>query len=123
MDDNFVTVLPDGSAFAIASCPLPKDHWLYANGSDEWDTQRDTSKDTPLPIMDRTHKDKIIAAAKWAIRGATMNGKEDDFDPDAMVLNFVYALCGPVNTVSKSTTDSQDREIDRDLASFLTKGE
>lgn len=28
--DNQVTVLPDGSAFATASWPLPKDHWLYA---------------------------------------------------------------------------------------------
>ncbi len=30
--DNQVTVLPDGSAFATASWPLPKTHWLYAEG-------------------------------------------------------------------------------------------
>jgi hypothetical protein len=32
------------------------------------------------------------------------------------------AIAGSVQT-GKSTTDSQDREIDRDLASFLSKGE
>lgn len=24
------TILPDGSAFAVGSFPLPQDHWLYA---------------------------------------------------------------------------------------------
>lgn len=32
------------------------------------------------------------------------------------------AIAGNVQT-GKSTTDSQDREIDRDLASFLVRGE
>ena len=27
--------LPDGSGFAVASMPLPKDHWLTADGFDE----------------------------------------------------------------------------------------
>lgn len=37
---------------------------------------------------------KIREAAKYAIRAATMNGKEPDFDPDAMVQNFVIGMLG-----------------------------
>ena len=36
----------------------------------------------------------VRAAAKYAIRSATMNGQENDFDPDAMVQNFVVAMLG-----------------------------
>lgn len=84
MSDDF-TVLPDGSASFTASFPLPKDHWLYA-------TQHD---DTPVPILHVSLRDAVIAAAKYAVRGATMCGKDMDFDPDALVLNVAYALCGP----------------------------
>ena len=93
--DNKVTVLPDGSAFFTASFPLPKDHWLYAPQCNEWNTSRDTSADTPLPIIPMEQRNAVIAAIRWAVRGATMNGKEMDFDPDALVLNAAYALCGP----------------------------
>lgn len=92
--DNNVTILPDGSAFSVMSLPLPEDHWLYAPRG-EWDTERDEFAECPQPILTRTQRDDVIAAARYAIRGATMCGKEQDFDPDAMVLNLVYALCGP----------------------------
>lgn len=94
--DNAVTVLPDGSAFSVASFPLPSDHWLYAPQCAEWDVKRDTSADTPIPIIGNDQRALVIAAMRWAIRGATMNGKEKDFDPDALALNAAYALCGPV---------------------------
>lgn len=93
MNDG-VTVLPDGSAFATASMPLPKDHWLYAPRG-EWDSERDDFAETPRPILTNAQREAVIAAARYAIRGATMCGTETDFDPDAMVLNFAYALCGP----------------------------
>lgn len=91
---NF-TVLPDGSAFANGSFPLPADHWLYAPRCEEWDSERDTSADTPTPILTDDQREAVKAAVRWAIRGATMNGTEMDFDPDALVLNAQYALCGP----------------------------
>lgn len=94
MSDN-ATVLPDGSAFFIASLPLPKDHWLYAPRCAEWDEVRNTTADTPYPILTHEQRDAVVAAVRYAIRGATMCGKETDFDPDALVQNAVYALCGP----------------------------
>lgn len=87
--------LPDGSAFFVGSLPLPKDHWLYAPRCQEWDEVRDTSADVPQPILTHAQRDAVVAAVRYAIRGATMCGQEADFDPDALVQNAVYALCGP----------------------------
>ena len=94
MMDNQCTVLPDGSAFATASWPLPKDHWLYAPRG-EWDNARDEYAECPLPILTNAQRQAVTAAARYAIRGATMCGQEQDFDPDALVQNLCYALCGP----------------------------
>ena len=94
MSDD-VTVLPDGSGFFTMSFPLPKDHWIYAPNCPGWDIERDTAADTPLPILTNVQRDAVIVAMHWAIRGATMNGKAMDFDPDALALNAAYALCGP----------------------------
>lgn len=92
--NNNVTVLPDGSAFATGSLPLPKDHWLYAPRV-EWDNTRDTFAECPHPILTNAERQAVKAAARYAIRGATMCGQEPDFDPDALVQNFCFALCGP----------------------------
>ena len=93
-------MLPDGSAFGVMSFPLPKDHWLYAPNCQAWDNERDTSADTPRPILDNSQRAAVTAAIRWAVRGATMNGAEPDFDPDALVLNAAYALCGPYGGAS-----------------------
>ncbi len=92
---NSAQVLPDGSAFSIASFPLTKDHWLYRPMT-EWDEGRDDFAETPHPILSREQQDAVQNAARYAIRTATMCGAVQDFDPDAMVLQFVYAMCGPV---------------------------
>lgn len=82
--------LPDGSGFATMSMPLPKDHWLTKEGFDE----------PPAPLRIGTGEErtelanKIRVAAKYAVRASTMNGKIDDFDPDAMVQNFVVGMLG-----------------------------
>lgn len=103
MSDDF-TVLPDGSAFCVGSLPLPKDHWLYAPQCTEWDEERNTSADTPRPILSIDIRDAVVAAARYAVRGATMCGKDMDFDPDALVKNVVYALCGPFSAPVASGT-------------------
>lgn len=75
--------LPDGSSFFTASFPLPKDHWLYKEHDNE------------PPGVDpegSISRDAIIKAAEFAIRAATSNGKILDFDPDAMVQNFVLGF-------------------------------
>jgi hypothetical protein len=95
---NMTTKLHDGSAFAVAAIPLPKGHWLF-EPLGEWDAKRDDYAETPLPILSIEQRDAVAAAVRYAIRGATMCGKEMDFDPDALVQNAVYALCGPVGSV------------------------
>lgn len=83
--------LPDGSGACTMSMPLPKDHWLTKEGYNE----------SPAPFLMGTKDprrqewaDKIRIAAKYAIRASTMNGAEDDFDPDAMVQNMVVGMLG-----------------------------
>lgn len=85
------TKLPDGSGFAVASFPLPKEHWLYAEGANEPPAPYRRGTVDPYREMMRQ---EIIAVAKYAIRASTMNGKETDFDPDAMVQNFVVGMIG-----------------------------
>jgi hypothetical protein len=72
--------LPDGSGFFTASYPLPEDHWLFSDIADA------------LPIEASDPEKKQQEAARYAIRAATNNGKIVDFDPDAMVQNFLVAM-------------------------------
>lgn len=82
--------LPDGSGAFVASCPLPKTHWIYA----------DSREEPPAPMRvglgaRRSElANQIRAAARYAVRGATMRGKEMDFDPDALVQNMVVGMLG-----------------------------
>lgn len=94
--DEPVGPLPDGSGFMTGKFPLPKDHWLYAPSSEGWDETRDCNPDMPQPVMDNTpeNHEAIRRALKYAIRGATMNGKDMDFDPDALILNAIQAFTG-----------------------------
>ena len=95
-EQEAVTVLPDGSAFAVMSYPLPKDHWLYQ------ERQYNDGEYEPVelgkPVLTHEMRDAVVSAVRYAIRGATNCGKEVDFDPDALVQNAVYALCGPYTT-------------------------
>lgn len=82
--------LPDGSGFAVVSFPLRADHWLYEKAFAV----------PPMPFRLGTGPfreevaEKVRAAARYAIRASTMNGADPDFDPDAMVQNFVVGLLG-----------------------------
>ena len=86
------TVLPDGTAFGVMSFPLPEKHWL---------TEGEHLEAPPMPFRMGTDdprrqqfNEMIRAAARYAVRGSTMRGREMDFDPDAMVQNFVVAMLG-----------------------------
>lgn len=86
-------VLPDGSAFCTGSFPLPKDHWLYADS--------DGFEAPPMPMRmgetdprRRWFEDAVASAARYAVRASTMNGKDNDFDPDAIVQNMIVGLLG-----------------------------
>ena len=86
----------DGSAFGVMSFPLPDDHWLYA--PNQYRDGEYEPIDLPKPILTHALRDAVVAAVRYAVRGATMRGQETDFDPDALVQNAVYALCGPYTT-------------------------
>jgi len=96
-----VMILPDGSAFGVMSFPLPDDHWLYA--PNEYKDGEYEPIDLPKPILTHELRDAVVAAVRYAVRGATMRGQETDFDPDALVQNAVYALCGPYATPPQRT--------------------
>lgn len=88
-------VLPDGSGFFIASFPLPQDHWIYQADKDGFNSP------PPMPFRmgssdprRKAFTNAVRAAAKYAVQASTMRGKETDFDPDAMVQNFVVAMLG-----------------------------
>jgi hypothetical protein len=91
--------LPDGSGFAVLSMPLPENHWLTAEPVTTY------YEEPPMPwrvgvgegrwgIPRASLADDVRVASRWAIRASTMNGKENDFDPDAMVQNMIVALLG-----------------------------
>lgn len=106
MELSAPTILPDGSGFGILSLPLPKDHWLYAECGYEEDAIE--PKDLPAPILTHALRQQVIDAIRYAVRSATNCGKEDDFDPDALVQNAVYALCGPYGAAAP-TPPVEDR--------------
>ncbi len=102
-------ILPDGSGFAIMSMPLPKDHWLTQEGynippmpfrmgtGDHAVICLFPSKGWPdrgVHLTKQEFADRIRAAGRYAIRASTMNGKEMDFDPDAMLQNLVNGMFG-----------------------------
>lgn len=92
----------------MASLPLPKDHWLYAErGYEEGAIE---PKDLPAPILTHALRQQVIDAIRYAVRSATNCGKEDDFDPDALVQNAVYALCGPYGAAAPTPPVSEDRK-------------
>lgn len=84
---------PDGSGFAVMSYPLPKDHWSCVDP--------DGFNVPPMPLRLGTNASNhqemcnaIRAAGKYAYRCATMNGKEPDLDPDALIQNLIVGLIG-----------------------------
>ena len=108
MELSAPTILLDGSGFGILSLPLPKDHWLYAEREYEEDAVE--PKDLPAPILTHALRQQVIDALRYAVRSATNCGKETDFDPDALVQNAVYALCGPYGAAVPTPPVSEDRK-------------
>jgi hypothetical protein len=100
------TALPDGSAFAVYSYPLPKGHWLYAPR--EYEQGAEGPKELAAPILTHAAREQVISAIRYAVRAATDCGKETDFDPDALVQNAVYALCGPSIKISPNAAVEGD---------------
>lgn len=75
----------------IVKMDLPADHWVYEPAG--WQPPAPWLTGTADPLRTQMER-QIRAAAQWAIRGATMAGTDKDFDPDAMVQNFVIGMLG-----------------------------
>ncbi len=103
-----VTVLPDGSAFMITSTPLPKDHWLYEEADNKLPKCILTSE-----IVQDSEKLKYLirTAGKYAIKACTNNGKDMDFDPDAMLQHLVLALMGQQNFCTLAVNKTEGSTI------------
>ena len=98
-------------AFGMMSYPLPDDHWLYAER--QYEDGADEPNELGKPILTHALRDAVVSAVRYAIRGATNCGKELDFDPDALVQNAVYALCGPYTTNDTSQKHVDETAIQR----------
>jgi len=124
-------------AFATMSMPLPKTHWIYQKDDIPAGFQTNVppmpfrmpgksvvylsldaegigalikSGQQRLPSikLNRRQFEKAIrAAGKYAVRCATMNGTEMDFDPDALLQNLVVGMLG-YWTETGLTTDPED---------------
>jgi hypothetical protein len=112
-----VGLLPDGSGFATMSMPLPKTHWIYNQddsigsgpppmpfrmGAEDQaslllqraGSSRPFACDPPVRMTKELFAAKIREATRYAIRSATMCGKDMDFDPDALVQNMQVGMLG-----------------------------
>jgi hypothetical protein len=104
-------ILPDGSGFATMSMPLRKDHWIYDKGPEVnvppmvfkvGDSEhivvsvfpQDAVKQPHLRMTKQEFADRIKEAGRYAVRCATMNGADMDFDPDALLQNLVVGMTG-----------------------------
>jgi len=59
--------------------------------------QPDISRGKPVSDREMTREEfaaKIREAGRYAVKCATMNGKEMDFDPDALIQNLVVGMIG-----------------------------
>lgn len=98
---------PDGSGFATMSMPLPPDHWSTKDpevfgvppmpirmGADERLTLRIGESRVINALSKPEVADIIREVGKYAYRASTMNGKEPDLDPDALLQNLVVGFLG-----------------------------
>lgn len=103
-----VGLLPDNSGFATMSMPLRKDHWIYGDKefADQYEPppmvfKQGSGEVAQLAIGDNSQQmtreqfaEQIRKAGRYAVRSATMQGKEMDFDPDALLQNLVVGFLG-----------------------------
>lgn len=98
----FCAELPDGSGAAVMSMPLPKDHWIYerhASGNIPPMPLRVGAEENITiegfpPLTRRDLENMLRSAGQYAIRCATMNGRETDFDPDALIQQLIVGMLG-----------------------------
>jgi hypothetical protein len=76
--------------FATASFPLPADHWIY----------EEPVQPQAIGGIEHELRVKIREALKYTIQVCTSQGKDEDFDPDAMLLTLDNVLFSRETSVS-----------------------
>ena len=92
-----VGIHPDGeSGFATMSSPLPSDHWLYVTDQEGYTPRAHYPMLAGRESMARDFLGKMIVehGGKHGVKSATSNGRDMDFDPDALVRNVELGLFG-----------------------------
>lgn len=119
-----ITDLGNGVGSATLSMELSKDHWLYEKSVtgfnappmplrmppsaeisiDIWDAP-DSSEGRRIKLSRQEFEKAIIAAGRYAVKCATMDGTEEDFSPDAMVRNLCVGFLGYYTEDALSSDD------------------
>ena len=86
----------------IIKTPLPYHHWIYGDPAaiveegDGWSLEC-----PPMPMRAGTDDPRrtelaemLTLAGRYAVRAATLNGKDMDFDPDALLQNLIIGMLG-----------------------------
>lgn len=92
-----VGIHPGGeSGFATMSFPLPEDHWLYETTEDGFQPRPHYPMRAGGDSKARRYLSRLIAehGGQYGVKAATSNGRENDFDPDALVRNIEIGLFG-----------------------------
>lgn len=111
-----VGLLSDGSGFATLSTPLPSNHWLYervgfGDGPQEFVPPAPWTMLVGGHTQVRRYLAEVLRPGIMAgVRDATRGGRDDDFDPDALVNQSINGLLG-VHTESGMSTNPEDREL------------
>jgi hypothetical protein len=65
-----------------------------------------SGKPIPQPMDRHAFADMLRRAGKYAVRAATMKGKDMDFDPDALIQNLITGMVGYCTANGLDETDS-----------------
>ena len=100
-----VGIYPDGeSGSAVMSMPLPDDHWL--NKTDD-DGNIGEARPTMLLGGDALSREFLTQAIRpgvqHGLRDATRAGREEDFDPDAVVAGTLRGLFGVFTATGRAS--------------------
>lgn len=103
--------LPDGSGFATMSFPLREDHWLYELDEHGHSPRPPYHLLAPAQSKARQYLEPLMMdAVKYGVKCATMNGREDDFDPDALVGQARNGMFG-LHTDTGLCRDPEDAKL------------
>jgi len=93
-----VANFPDGHTAMVVSFPLRKTHWIFQD-SGEPPKPLDMASTEERMFLESKFKDVV----KYAVKCSTMSGKYMDFDPDAMIQNFMVGMFGYYKNFPRDT--------------------